>query len=233
MQALTNTCSDLILKIPFTVSEKERKLREKVHKEEFQDRGIDLEEYYNLAPVDERRSRRDTRDEEKEMKRRARLLAKSRAQRDQLRAQTQRPRWKDKAWEKWAQAGNSVQYAMDRGQDATEYVQQVYRDLTHLVVIDKSSQALRSATANKVKTLHEAIGWSFMVALLIAGFIASLYIWVRDFGEPLSTFLPAECLAISSKETERLRGFGLDPLKRGEILVHVFGSTTPGKSTKM
>ena len=65
------------------------------------------------------------------------------------------------------------------------------RDYTDYVVVDRVSLALKSATTNKVKTLHEAVGFALLTLLLMTLFIASLYIWVRDFARPLATYLPA------------------------------------------
>jgi hypothetical protein len=190
---------------------------------------VDLGFYFNIElPLDAKAVAARKLAEEKESKLLAQKLLNNRQRKERERQERRnRPPWKDRAWEKWRRACEGAQAMQDFAKELAAKGQDVYRDSTDFVVIDKKSLALKAAGTSKVKAWHEAMGWSLVTLLLMTLFICSLYIWVRDFAEPLSTYLPAECLAISSKQTESPRGFGSAPLMRGEILVHVFSSTMP------
>ena len=190
---------------------------------------VDLGFYFNIEPpLDARKLAARKLAEEQQSKLLARELENSRQQKErEMQERRNRPPWKDRAWEKWSVAGDRAQGILDFATELAAKTQDMYRDTTEFLVVDKNSLALKAAGVSKVKTWHEAVGWSFVTLLFLTLFVSSLYIWVRDFAEPLATYLPAECLAISSKQTESPRGFGLTPLMRGEILVHVFRSTMP------
>ena len=212
------------------LSKKERKRREAerlMDPDEIKDQIL----FLNLPPSmsdDARKIKMQKKADEKARKQRAKALALSRGRQQQLlRLHSNRPRWKEWAWRKWEKAGNRFHAMAEYCMETWEAVKQSYKDMGDLAHVDKNSLALRSAQVHHITTKEEVIGWTIMVALLMAGFIGSLYIWVRDFAEPLSTYLLAECLAISSQQTEKPRGFGLDPLKRAEVLVHVFSSSMP------
>ena len=212
------------------LSKKERKRREAerlMDPDEIKDQIL----FLNLPPSmsdDARKIKMQKKADEKARKQRAKALALSRGRQQQLlRLHSNRPRWKEWAWRKWEKAGNRFHAMAEYCMETWEAVKQSYKDMGDLAHVDKNSLALRSAQVHRITTKEEVIGWTIMVALLMAGFIGSLYIWVRDFAEPLSTYLLAECLAISSQQTEKPRGFGLDPLKRAEVLVHVFSSSMP------
>ena len=93
---------------------------------------IDLGIYFNIEPpLDARKVAARKAAAEREINRRTKELAMSREEQErQIRARTQRPPWKDKAWERWSDAGANVEYVASRGGDAVGRLRDLYRKAT-------------------------------------------------------------------------------------------------------
>jgi len=122
---------------------------------------IDLGFFFNIEPpLDARKLAARKAAEERENKLRAKELAMSREEKErQIRARTERPEWKDDAWQRWSAAGATFQYVFDRGAEVAGKVHDLYRNATdyELLITERTvsySTRLMHAIARSSKSFQ-------------------------------------------------------------------------------
>ena len=122
--------------------------------------------------------------------------------------------------------GERIQRMVDCVNDIVGQMRATYQNYSgDRIIVERPSHALQSAALHRAKPFYGVIGWGILTVILMTLLIGSLYVWVRDFAGPLSTYPRAQCMAISAQQTFIPHGYMGASLSRGEVLVHVFGST--------
>ncbi|KAJ1483833.1 hypothetical protein T484DRAFT_2557228 [Baffinella frigidus] len=73
---------------------------------------------------------------------------------------------------------------------------------------------------------QEAVGWGCLSAALITLSVGTLVVYLGDWVLQ-DSFVAATCLVLGGREMSNAVGFGVAPVSRAEVTVHVFNTATP------